>query len=117
MSSCPFLAVSSLSNSTSINFIHSCLKILPFLSVSIRSSNCLTSSSPRLTFSCGYGTVAFCATAVPSMAQVAADTTIAAMTNPMLVRFNMIGSAPAFAVSPSSAHERATPRRANAPIR
>jgi|GEM_PF-4243732 len=38
-SSTPFLLWSNLSNFASMNFIHSCLEILPFLSVSMRSSS------------------------------------------------------------------------------
>jgi len=39
--------------------IYSFLEILPFLSVSMRSSNCLTSSSPSAHLSCGFDTAAF----------------------------------------------------------
>jgi hypothetical protein len=58
-SSSPFLSLSSLSNSASINVIHSCLEILPLLSVSISSSNCLTSGSPRASLSVGFGVCRF----------------------------------------------------------
>ena len=37
-------------DSASINFIHSCGEILPFSSISIRSSSCLTSPSPGAKF-------------------------------------------------------------------
>lgn len=68
ISSWPRLSLSSLSNSASMNFIHSCLEILPFWSVSIRSSNCLACSSPRASLSWAFGTAAFvCAIAPPSV--------------------------------------------------
>ena len=41
-SNSPLLSLSRLSNPASIKFIHSCFEILPFLSASIRSNNCLT---------------------------------------------------------------------------
>lgn len=59
-SNCPFLSLSNVSNSASINLIHCCLGILRFWSVSIRSSNYLTSFSPSASLSCFFGTAAFC---------------------------------------------------------
>src|SRR5208282_4325215 len=91
-SSSPVLSLSSLPNSASMYFIHSCLEILPFLSVSMRRSNCLTSANPSATLSCGFGTESFCAAAVPSIAQIATDTAITMMTHGAFVRFNIITS-------------------------
>src|ERR1700751_4361011 len=86
----PLFSTSSLWNAASINFIHSCSEILPFLSVSMRTSNCLTSSSPSASLSCGLGTAAFCATTVPNMAQVAMNTAMTMITDMIFVRLNMI---------------------------
>src|SRR5580658_888334 len=89
-SNSPFLLLSSLSNSASINFIHSCLEILPFFSVSISSSNCLTSSSPSATLSCGFGVDAFCATPVRSMPPVRANIATNTIIWMTFVRLDMI---------------------------
>jgi hypothetical protein len=64
-----FLSLSNLSNSASINFMCSCLEILPFLSVSMRSNSCLTSSCPSASLCCDLG-AEFCAVAVPGTAPV-----------------------------------------------
>jgi len=85
----PLLSLSSRSNSASMNFIHSRLEILPLLSVSISSSNCLTSSSPRASLSAGFGTDCFCATALPGRRQDAAKPATA---NATFLRFNTFGS-------------------------
>jgi hypothetical protein len=49
-SNCPLWSVSSLSNSASINFIHSSLEILPLLFVSIASNSCLAVSVAAASF-------------------------------------------------------------------
>src|ERR1700680_4322846 len=56
----PVLSVSSLSNSADIKVIHSCLEILPFLSVSIRKNKKLTSSSLSPCLSPGAAAALFC---------------------------------------------------------
>src|ERR1035438_2681189 len=57
----PFFPASSLSNSASMNFIHSCLEVLPFLSVSIKASSSFTFLVAIAALSGCFGTDAFCA--------------------------------------------------------
>jgi hypothetical protein len=72
-----------------MKFIHSCLE---FLSVSIKSSNCLTSPSPSANLSGGFGTAAFYARAVPSMAPDATINAMTTMTHTTFVRLNIVAS-------------------------
>src|ERR1700722_14467152 len=88
-SSSPFLFLSSLSNSASIKFMYSCLEILPFLLVSIRSSSCFTSFSPSASLSWGFGTDCFCAFAVPDKTCIASAKT--KITHTLCVRIIDLG--------------------------
>lgn len=82
-SSSPSLFLSSLLNSASINVMNSCLEILPFLSVSIKSNSCLTSASPSATLSGDFGADAFCATIPPVVTIVSSPKA----SNPILCPF------------------------------
>src|ERR1035438_7596420 len=70
-SSSPFPSLSSLLNSASMKFSHSCFDILPFLSVSSRSSSSLTFSFARANLSRGFGS-----TSVTAIAPVALSSAI-----------------------------------------
>jgi hypothetical protein len=82
----PVLPRSSLSNPASMNLSHSCLEILPLLSVSMRISFCFASSALSICLSTGFGSICPPSAAFPRIAQVAART---AMANITLLRFDI----------------------------
>src|ERR1022692_3397385 len=81
-SSSPLLSLSSLLNSAFMNLINSCSDTFPFLSWSMRSTSCLTSSSLKAILSCGGG-VPPLATAVPLRVPHVPDASRVATTNPV----------------------------------
>lgn len=89
-SSSPLLSLSSLSNSASMNFIHSCFVIFPCSLGAIRSIKRLTSSSASARLSSPLGTADFCGTAVLRMAASASDVATASVIDATLAFFNII---------------------------